>query len=309
MRAGGGGCHWLGLALAVAACDPPPTPGPQLGSSTASSTASVLPSASAPPVRPRVPAATSSGCRILGLSGEVKQGGEPLANGAVVYGTAWLELGKDASLTLRHTVSTREVTLKGPGAALPCLDGEEDVLLAAGTFVSTAGPGARPGAEVVVFTPLGTVSYGDAQITVRASKTKVDVSSTKGEAWVLPAQGATRKGPEKAGGPNDKPVLTGPGTIDPLVKECERAAEQAEGLARAVLGPATGDGGTLGERAAAHLGARKAARRACGAARAGARTEPDTDKRSGFERRVQEASRRWRSLGVPGEPAAKSSAE
>lgn len=300
------------LALVVAGCDPPPAPGPQASSapsSAASSAPSAQPSASAPPTRPRVPAATSPGCRVLALGGEVKQGDEPLVNGAVIYGTAWLELAKGASLTLRHTVSTREVTLTGPGSALPCLDGDEDVLLASGTFSSTAGPGARPGAEVVVFTPLGTVSYGDAQITVRASKNKVDVSSAKGEAWVLPAQGATRKGPEKASGPKDKPLLTGPGTVEPLVKECERAAERAEGLARAVLSPATGDGGTLGERAAAHLEARKAARRACGAARAGARTEPDADKRSGFERRVQEAGSRWRSLGVPGEPAAKSTAQ
>jgi len=294
----------LGLLLAAAACDGDPKPSPPGPASAATPSAvalaSAAPSASVPTRHPKIAPATRPGCRVIALSGEVKEDDTVLANGTVIYGTRWLRLAKGASLTLRHTVSSREVSLEGPGLALPCLEGEEDALLAEGTFQSTAGPGARPGAEVVVFTPTGTVSYGDAQISLRASKAKSEVTTSKGEAWVLPSKDATRKGPEKLGGPKDKTTLTAKGGVEPLVAECERSAGEAEGLARAVLTPTAGDGGTLGDRAAAHLKARKVARGACGSARAAAATEPDAAKRAGLEKRVEEAGKRWRSLGTPG---------
>lgn len=303
-------CLVAGLALPACNSEPKPAPPPAsaLPLASAAASAPAAPSASAPG-RPGLSPATRPGCRVLALTGQVQEGASPLANGALTYGTSWLSLGKDASLTLRHTATTREVTLRGPGRALPCLDGEEDTLLVEGSLESTAGAGARPGAEVAIFTPLGTISYGDAQISIRASKTRVEVSSTKGEAWVFAAKSASRKGPEKLAAAKDKTVLTGPGTVEALLKDCEQAAEQAEALGRAVLAPAGGDAGSLGDRAAAHLRARQAARRACGAARAGASAEPDADKRGGFEQRVEQAGRRWKSLGAPGAPAAKSSAE
>lgn len=276
------------------------------GAGSATPVSSAPPPPSAAPRASAVTAALRPACRVLDLAGEVTLGAERIAKGGLVYGDGWLELGKGASLTLRHTVTTRELTVTGPGRALVCAEGAEEVLLGEGGFQSVAGPGVRPGAEVMVFTPTGTVSYGDAQISIRASKGKTEVTGAKGDAWVLAAKGATRKGPEKVG-PKDKAVLTGPTAVEPLVKECERAAEEAETLARAVLGPA--DGGTLGDRAAAHLQARKLARGACGSARAALSSEPNADKRAGFVTRVEQAGRRWRSLGVPGSPAPKSSGQ
>ncbi|MBK7579073.1 MAG: hypothetical protein IPI67_02605 [Myxococcales bacterium] len=302
-------------ALLVLSCDKPPTPAPGSDSAStgsATATASVpTPAPSSSARYPRVPTTPASrpACRALALTGDVKSGDKPLSNGAIVYGDTWLTLAKDASISLRHTVTTRELTLKGPAYALPCIDGDEDTVLGMGTLSTSAGAGARPGAVVTVFTPLGTVSYGDAQITIRASKSKAEIVTTKGEGWVRAAKGATRAGPEKVTSPKDKSSLSGSGPTEALVVECERAAAEAAGLARAVLDPAAADGGSLGERAAKHLEARQRARWACGVALAGAAAETDADKRKGLESRVEAANARWRSLGTPGSPAPKSSAQ
>ncbi len=306
----GTGFWVLPLAIAtLGGCDPEPKP--TAPSAAVGPSAAPTPSASAvasgPPRPPRVPAATQPGCRVLTLTGDVKTKSGPVPNGGVIYGTEWIELAKGSEISVRHTVSTRELTLRGPGVALPCLGGEEEVLLTEGVVETTAGAGARPGAEVIVFTPLGSVSFGDAQLTIRASKTKVEVKSGKGEAWIRPAKAVTRQGPEKLGGAGAKAVLTGASRFEVLIEDCEAAAGAAESLARAVLAPAATDGGTLGDRAAAHLVARRAARGACGAARAAAHGEPDADRRAGHEGRVATADRRWQSLGTPGAPAPKSS--
>ncbi len=302
-------CALLALAAAIA-CEPAPRPTATTASATASASAAPLPeaSASAPPRHPRVAPATQPGCRVLALKGEVNAGSGPVPNGGVIYGTEWLELGKGAELSLRHTVSTRELVVKGPGRALPCLGGEEEVLLVEGTVETGAGAGARPGAELVVYTTFGTVSYGDAQIVIRASKSRVDVASAKGEAWIRTNLGATRKGPEKLVGGNDRASLTGTVRPDAVLQECERAAAEAESLGRAVFAPAAPDGGSLGDRAAAHLVARKGARGACGSARVGIAGEPDAEKRKGYEVRLAKADQQWQAVGPPGSPAAKSSA-
>jgi hypothetical protein len=244
----------------------------------------------------------------MAVTGTVREEGQAVAAGALLSGTKWLELDKGAAVTVRHTVSSRELSVKGPGWALLCLDGEEEVLLSEGTLESSAGPGARPGAQVVIYTPAGTISYGDAQITARASKAKIEVSTSKGDVWVLPVHEAKRKGPEKLGGARDRATLTPGGALSSVVEACERTAGEAEARAKAVLGPPGAGAGPLGERAAAHLEARRTARATCNAALAAARAEPSAETRVGLERRIAEAGRRWRSLGVPAGPAPKPSA-
>ena len=299
------------LAMVVAvACEQAPQPTAATASASASASAAAVPapSASTPPVRPRVAPATQPGCRVLSLKGEVKGPSGPVPNGGVLYGTEWLELGKGSELSLRHTGSTRELTVKGPGKALPCLDGDEEVLLVEGTIETGSGAGARPGAEVVIYTSFGTVSYGDAQIAIRASKGRIEIASSKGEAWIRPTRGVTRKGPEKLVGGNDKATLTAAVRPEAALQDCERAAGEAESLGRAVFSPAPADGGTLGDRAAAHLVARKTARAACGSARVGIAGEADAEKRKGLEDRLAKANQQWQAVGPPGSPAAKSSA-
>lgn len=224
------------MVVAVA-CEQAPQPTAATASASASASAAAVPapSASTPPVRPRVAPATQPGCRVLSLKGEVKGPSGPVPNGGVLYGTEWLELGKGSELSLRHTVSTRELTVKGPGKALPCLDGDEEVLLVEGTIETGSGAGARPGAEVVIYTSFGTVSYGDAQIAIRASKGRIQIASSKGEAWIRPTRGVTRKGPEKLVGGNDKATLTAAVRPEAALQDCERAAGEAESLGRAVF--------------------------------------------------------------------------
>ena len=99
----------------------------------------------------------------------------------------------------------------------------------------------------------------------------------------------TRKGPEKLVGGNDKATLTAAVRPEAALQDCERAAGEAESLGRAVFSPAPADGGTLGDRAAAHLVARKTARAACGSARVGIAGEADAEKRKGLEDRLAKA--------------------
>ncbi len=65
-----------------------------------------------------------------------------------------------ASISLRHTQTTREFKLIGPASVLPCRAGSEQLLLAAGQLTTSANLGVRPGAEVLIATPQGTIRYG-----------------------------------------------------------------------------------------------------------------------------------------------------
>jgi hypothetical protein len=222
--------------------------------------------------------------------------------GTEVDGTAWLELATGASASFRHSSSARELTVKGPGRMLACVEGGEDVIVAQGTVETSTGPGARPGAEVLIATPFGTVSYGDAKLSIKVAPKRLDATASQGEGWIEPAKGATLKGAEKITA-KGKAAISGDAAPGPLVEACEQAAAETERLAKSVLaGPgadAGADAGTLGDRAAAHVRSRRAARGACRSALAAVARVADAPKRQELEDRLGRAEKQWSGIPKP----------
>lgn len=239
-------------------------------------------------------------CRAIAVKGSVKVvGGKVVKDKAPIDGSRWLELGKGAELSVRHSLSAREFQLRGPARAVVCPSGEEQILLASGEVITTNGPGARPGAEALIATPLGTVGYGDARLVAKLDNRQLQVSVQSGDAWVTPAPGSTRKGPERVD-PKQKASLELSGELDTrkLVKLCHKAAEEAARRARAVMaGPRKAkDAGSLGERAAAHVRARKGARAACATAEAAAGRTSDPAELKRLWGELEQSEQLWRAI-------------
>ena len=218
--------------------------------------------------------------------------GKAVSKDDALDGRAWIQLGDGAKVALRHTRSARELAVYGPAMLLPCVAGEEQVLLARGRIETTSGLGARPGAEVTIATPLGSVQYADATLVVRATGRQLVVESKAGTASIQAASGTTLAGKAELL-PKAKTTVTGTAKPAGAVEACERAAQTAEDKGRLVLG--AGDAGPLGERAAAHVAARGEARRACtiAAAAAAGAEEPERGRLLG---RVEAADRRWKAV-------------
>jgi len=283
----------IALAGAVGvACNASKKPDPNPGASGASASGTPLfeagaPSATAP--RPPAPA-----CRAMQVSGKAGfQHGLRIQKGSLIDGKRWLVLEEGAMVELRHTTSTRGLVLKGPGLILPCIDGDEDVLIARGVVETSTGAGVRPGAEVRIGTPFGTLTYGDAAMTVNVSKTKLDVSITGGGARLTPMPSAGKK-PRSLDPKHLKLSLGGKMDSDVAksrVEDCEAAADKAEAQARQVITP-SGDAGALGERAALHVRLRGAARLECLSARAAVFSLEGEGPPKDLEKRLDEADRR-----------------
>lgn len=291
---------WLCLAASLAlGCDRESPAPPK----TTAASASAAPSASAPPVQSsRLPTRHPDiACRAVRASGEIHEleSRRVVRSGSPLDGRAWVELGKDAKLALRHARSARELLVTGPALLLPCVHGEEQVLLAEGRLETTSGPGARPGAEVTVASPLGSVRYADATLEIRASGRRLVVSSRAGTAEVEAAPGTKLQGKPRLE-PKQKLTVVGEPKPERLVEACEKAATEAGNRAQEVL--AGGDAGkSLGERAAAHVQARQAARGICSVASAAAATAKEPE-RARLLARVAAADGRWRAVPHPKKP-------
>ena len=238
-------------------------------------------------------------CRALSVKGSVSvSGAGHLKSRSPIDGSRWLDLGKDAVVDVRHSLSAREFQLRGPGRAIVCPGGAEQILLANGEVVTTNGPGARPGAEALIATPLGTVTYGDARLVATLSDKQLVVTARSGDAWVQPAPGATRNGPEKVDARHKATVkLSGALDTEKLVSLCRKAAEETARRAKAVIHKPTGkDAGTLGERAAAHVRARKAARAACATAEAALGRTSDPAERKRLWGQLEQSEKRWQAV-------------
>lgn len=236
-------------------------------------------------------------CRAVSVKGAVSvSGGKALKSHQLIDGSRWLDLGKDAVVHVRHMLSAREFELLGPGRMLVCPSGEERILLANGKVITTNGPGARPGAEAMIATPFGTVIYGDARLVATLSDKQLEVDVKAGSAWVRPAPGAKRDGPEQVEA-KQKATLSGASDTQDLVSRCRKAAEETARRARAViLRPAAKDAGSLGERAAAHVLARKAARAACATAEAAVGRTSDPAERKRLWTQLEASEKLWRAV-------------
>ena len=249
---------WLGPALLLAACS---KGAPQGHGATASASASAArvpsapasldPSALPPPPAPPI-------CRAIRVVGEARVGEIPLASGVALDGETWVSLAKGATVSLKHSTSGREFAISGPALFRACRRGREQVLLARGGVAAGIGMGSRPGAEVLIATPVASVHYGDADFTLSLDDKKLNVAVRAGQLEVEALTGpvkTTLTAREKVTVPLGKP--------DPkaLMARCQEAAEAAEASARRVGDRSAPE--PLGERAQQHVKARKAARNAC----------------------------------------------
>jgi hypothetical protein len=247
--------------LVVAGCRAREQPAP---SASARASALSRPSASAPSQASSAPRAASppprAGCRVLALRGE-KEPGAPKV-GDFFDGDGWLELRSGVELSLRHSETTREFTLIGPGKFQACKAGAESVLVARGIVGTSAGPGARPGAEVLLATPFAILRFSDAKLRLEVAEKKLTLGVEQGSATIESDLSAAAAPPKTVSGPQGKFTLTSAVDTEALVSAC-RTAGPAPGPK-----PAPSAGSKLGEWAAVQLKARRAARYSCARAHA-----------------------------------------
>jgi hypothetical protein len=236
--------------------------------------------------------AATLGCRVMSLIGQVSRGAaNEVRVGDLLAGGAPLELAAGASVHLKHTKSAREWSVAGPGSVLVCADGDEDIVIGAGVLHTEQGPGARPGAQVLVGTPFGSVSYGDAsaRVTVRASGFELTVAA--GDVWFAPATAQELTATHVTA---SKPLVLGPSArlaAAAAAQRCERDAAAAEARAKGLLATSNEP---LGGRAAAHVRARRRAHASCADAEA---VVLDASSGEDRERRLAELNAvalRWR---------------
>jgi hypothetical protein len=291
----------LGSTLGVlviagtAGCSKPGDVSKPSASATSSALASppLAPSALDPSLIP----ATRPACRALLVSGRATVEGVVLAMGNVLDGEHWVELEAGASVSLRHTTSSREFQLIGPARVLPCRQGSEQVLLARGQMSTSANLGVRPGAEVLIATPEGTVRYGDAALDVEVGDQGLSVRVKQGEAFVEPpGRDKPRfKNPVHSGGEAHVAPRHAPASA--LLAACQAAARAAHDSAERVLAPASdADAGSLGQRASTQMRDRAKARIACAVAAAQVGMTRDDAERQSLSAAVAHADELWQSV-------------
>jgi len=229
------------------------------------------------------------------VKGTATLSGAPLRNKAVLSGRQWIDVTRGSEVTVKHSDSGRELTLLGPARAMMCPHGEEQVVLSSGKLRTTMGAGARPGAEVMVATPAGTIRYGDALLEARVSALRVNVWVRAGDAWLEPIANATRTGTEHLVGPQGKASLAISKTVtaEELVTTCAKAAAVAAEMARAVVSNPAQAKTSLGQRAAEHLRARRAARAACASSAARVGQLDDLAERQRLQGLMESSERLW----------------
>lgn len=216
--------------------------------------------------------------------------------GTVFEGREWLELGA-SEVVLRHASTMRELSLKGPGRFLPCFLGTETVLVASGSVKTTAGAGARAGAEVVLATPFATLHFADAALEARVAERDLEVKIENGVVTLVPGSspkaGADAGSPDLVLGPKSKKRLSGDVDAKLLVERCGEASRPL-GTAPPAAPSARSE---LGKWSVAQLRARQTARWACATARAalGREKEPERTRLSG---EIDGVDRVWLGAGL-----------
>jgi len=224
--------------------------------------ASAAPRATAPKPPPMV-----NGCRVLGVRGKEAPAGTP-GVGTLLHDRIWLELADGVELQLKHSETTRELSLVGPGRFLACADGSESVLVARGTVTTTPGPGSRAGAEVELGTPFGVVHYADAALRLEVRDAELTLEVKQGAASLSATEEDARPDagePQPVRGPKGKLTLSGKVDAAKLVASC---ADARRTIGAKTAGPAPSAGAERGAWAVGLLNARKAARLICSRARA-----------------------------------------
>jgi hypothetical protein len=102
----------VALTLSCSKSSDKPAPAAVPSESVAAIESTAAPASAAPKAPP--PAAF---CRALRVTGAAKVGDAELASGGELDGSAWVTLAAGASLTLKHSVTGRELAVSGPAAA------------------------------------------------------------------------------------------------------------------------------------------------------------------------------------------------
>jgi hypothetical protein len=121
--------------------------------------------------------------------------------------------------------------------------------------------GARPGAEVLIATPVGSVRYADAEFTLALDRKRLSVEVRAGQVDVDPAAPPAAASKSALHAKDKLVIAVGKPDVPALMSRCKDAAEAAEASARRVGDRTLPE--PLGERAQAHVRARKIARASC----------------------------------------------
>jgi hypothetical protein len=260
----------MAVGLAVLGCRSRTTPSPA-ASASARQKPTPRPQSSALPPKP-----APIGCRVLSVKGDAT--GAPRI-GELLDGRAFFELAAGTEVALRHSETTRELVLRGPGRFRACPKGEEFVAVTRGKVRTTSGPGARAGAEVRLAAPFGVVHFGDAALELEVSEKQADVRVSQGTAAISgrsEADGAPT--PKSVSGPKGHASFRGRTAPTLLVAECVKSAT----VARLTAAPSAsaGPAANLGQWAVERLKARQATRHVCSRALAsvGLDRRPDADR-------------------------------
>jgi hypothetical protein len=237
------------------------------------------PSAKPPSAMAAIPSSTATteqrqvrlvGCRVLAVNGANAKTSGAAYQGRFFDGNAWVELAPEVSLSLKHSETTREFAVHGPGRFLVCPSGEESVLVASGVFSSTAGPGSRAGAEVLVGTPLGTVRYGDANLRIDVRPKGVEVNVRQGSARFDRAAESKQaaEATQTLEAPKGRVSIAASTDAVRLVEHCNELRSSVARGRKPTAAAAGSAGPLLGSWAATQLKMRQEARIACASAHA-----------------------------------------
>ena len=262
----------------------------------------------ASPARAESPAA-GPGCRVMSLRGTARRAGAPLLAGERLEARPAVELGPATALQLVHTATARAWSLAGPARFIACEGGAEEVVLALGALRAQPGAGVRPGAEVWVGTPFGSLRYMDANAEVTVSAASLRVRVDAGQVWFTALDASA---PERS--VSGTQTFTGKRyrlSRERATERCGEDAASAETRARALLASSTRP---LGERAAEHVRARQRARASCLAAVAAtlaaeraepaepkAAASPSADVQAGYSA-LARFDQMWRGIPEPASP-------
>ncbi len=274
-------------------------PAPSAGvnaNSKANTSGSAAPSASARATVPHL-VQVKAECRALAVAGKATTEGVPIRVGDLLDGEHWVVLEAGSSVALRDTLTSRELKLIGPGLELPCRHGAEQVLIAQGRLSTSTTLGVRPGAEVLIATPAGTVRYGDAAIELEFGPKGLHVRVKEGDAWLEPENLGQPPFKNPLHNPSQASLPPSKATASELVEACNAAADTAAESARRVLAAGTPQApASLGARAAAHVRNRSAARAACSIAAAAAGSVTDPAARQSLWDSITHADEVWQSV-------------
>jgi hypothetical protein len=211
-------------------------------------------------------------CRVMAVSGDVARGDEPVRAGDMWNDRVAVELGHPATVRLMHTSSTRQWTLTGPARFVACDGGAEEIVLASGALRTEPGAGVRPGAEVWIGTPFGSLRYADARAELEVTPAALELRVASGPIWFAPLGGDSPKERRVSGPTATFAARSYRLTAGLAIARCQRSATQAGERADALLSASSEP---LGTRAADHVRARQQARGTCASARAALLSVPE----------------------------------